>query len=112
MKLVTAIIQPHKLESVKIALAALGASGFTITDASGFGDELGHTEVYRGALYNVDLMDRTRVDIVVNDDVVDAVVNAVAEAARSGEKGDGLIWITTLEKVVRVRDGEENSFAV
>ncbi|HEX2904742.1 MAG TPA: P-II family nitrogen regulator [Jatrophihabitans sp.] len=112
MKLVTAIIKPFKLDDVKIALENLGIQGLTVSEVSGFGRQRGHTEVYRGAEYTVDLVPKVRVEVVV--DSVDAakVVDAVVEAARTGKIGDGKVWVTDVEAVVRVRTGERNEDAV
>jgi nitrogen regulatory protein P-II 1 len=112
MKLVTAIIKPFKLDDVKIALENLGIQGLTVSEVSGFGRQRGHTEVYRGAEYTVDLVPKVRVEVLV--EAVDAakVVDAVVEAARTGKIGDGKVWVTDLETVVRVRTGERDEDAV
>ncbi|MEO6702490.1 MAG: P-II family nitrogen regulator [Jatrophihabitantaceae bacterium] len=112
MKLVTAIIKPFKLEEVKIALENLGIQGLTVSEVSGFGRQRGHTEVYRGAEYTVDLVPKVRVEVLV--DAADAVkvVDAVVEAARTGKIGDGKVWVTDIDSVVRVRTGERDADAV
>jgi nitrogen regulatory protein P-II 1 len=112
MKLVTAIIKPFKLEEVKIALENLGIQGLTVSEVSGFGRQRGHTEVYRGAEYTVDLVPKVKVEVLV--DAADAVkvVDAVVEAARTGKIGDGKVWVTDVDSVVRVRTGERDEDAV
>ncbi len=112
MKLVTAIIKPFKLEEVKLALENLGIQGLTVSEVSGFGRQRGHTEVYRGAEYTVDFVPKARVEVVV--DVADAerVAEVVLEAARTGKIGDGKVWVTEVETVVRVRTGERDDDAL
>lgn len=112
MKLITAIIKPFKLEDVKNALEGRGVHGLTISEASGFGRQRGHTEVYRGAEYTVDLVPKVRVEIVVDDDAVDGVVEAITGAAQTGKIGDGKVWVIPVETVVRVRTGERGSSAL
>src|ERR1700712_1369438 len=111
MKLVTAIIKPFKLEEVKVALENLGIQGLTVSEVSGFGRQRGHTEVYRGAEYTVDLVPKVKVEVLV--DAADAVkvVDAVVEAARTGKIGDGKVWVTDIDSVVRVRTGERDEDA-
>lgn len=106
MKLITAIIQPHRLDEVKEALDGTGVEGMTISEASGFGRQKGHTEVYRGAEYKVDTVPKIRLDIVVDDVEAEGVVNAIAAAAHSGRIGDGKIWVTTVDSLLRVRTAE------
>lgn len=106
MKLVTAIIKPFVLEDVKSALEQLGVLGLTVSEVSGYGRQKGHTEIYRGAEYAVDFVPKVRIEVAVDDPVVDRVVDAVVEAARTGKIGDGKVWVTSLENVVRVRTGE------
>lgn len=106
MKLVTAIIKPFKLEDVKSTLEALGVHGMTVSEASGFGRQGGHTEVYRGAEYTVDLVPKVRVEVLVDDAQVTAVIDAIVTAARTGKIGDGKVWAVPVEAVVRVRTGE------
>jgi nitrogen regulatory protein P-II 1 len=112
MKLVTAIIKPFKLEDVKSALEGQGVQGLTVSEASGFGRQRGHTEVYRGAEYTVDLVPKVRIEIVVEDDAVEGVVSAVVSAANTGKIGDGKVWVVPVESVVRVRTGERGSDAL
>jgi nitrogen regulatory protein P-II 1 len=112
MKLVTAIIKPFKLEDVKSALEGNGVHGLTVSEASGFGRQKGHTEVYRGAEYTVDLVPKVKVEIVVEDESVDAVVDAIVAAAQTGKIGDGKVWVTSVESIVRVRTGERGSEAL
>jgi nitrogen regulatory protein P-II 1 len=106
MKLVTAIVKPHRIEEVKETLRELGVNGLTTTDVEGFGRQRGHTEVYRGAEYQVDFVPKVKVEIVVDDADVDQVVDAVVKAARTGKIGDGKLWVTDVERVVRIRTGE------
>ena len=112
MKLVTAIIKPFKLEDVKSALEGAGVHGLTVSEASGFGRQKGHTEVYRGAEYTVDLVPKVKIEIVVEDGVVDGVVDAIVAAAQTGKIGDGKVWVTPVESIVRVRTGERGPDAV
>ncbi len=106
MKLVVAVIKPFKLDEVKEALEGVGIQGMTITDARGFGRQRGHTEVYRGAEYQVEFVPKLRVEIAVDDDQVDDVVKAIVAGARTGEIGDGKVWVVPAEQVVRIRTGE------
>lgn len=112
MKLITAIVKPHRLDEVKTALQELGIHGLTVTEASGYGRQRGHTEVYRGAEYRVDLVPKVRIEVVVDDADTDAAVDAVVKAARTGKIGDGKVWITPVETVVRVRTGERGPDAL
>ena len=112
MKLVTAIIKPFKLEEVKEALTAIGINGLTVSEASGFGRQRGHIEVYRGAEYTVDLVPKVRVEILADDDVVDRVVDAIVGAARTDRIGDGKVWVVPVDRVVRVRTGEQGPDAI
>lgn len=107
MKLVTAIIKPFKLEDVKEALGALGINGMTVSEASGFGRQGGHTEVYRGAEYTVDLVPKVRVEVLVDDVQASGVIDAIVGAARTGKIGDGKVWAVPVDAVVRVRTGEK-----
>lgn len=106
MKLVTAVIKPFKLDEVRKALEAFGVHGMTVTEASGYGRQKGHTEVYRGAEYTVDLVPKVRLEVLIDDLDVDQVLGVIAEAARTGKIGDGKIWVTPAEAVIRVRTGE------
>ena len=112
MKLVTAIIKPFKLEDVKSALEGRGIHGLTVSEVSGFGRQRGHTEVYRGAEYTVDLIPKVRVEVVVDDDVADGVVEAIVTSAQTGKIGDGKVWVIPVDTVVRVRTGERGSSAL
>ena len=112
MKLVTAIVKPFVLEDVKAALEQIGVLGLTISEVQGYGRQKGHTEVYRGAEYSVDFVPKVRVEVVVDDALQDKVVDAVVEAARTGRIGDGKVWVTSVETVVRVRTGERGADAV
>jgi nitrogen regulatory protein P-II 1 len=112
MKLIVAVIKPFRLDDVKRTLKALGVQGMTLTEAQGFGRQRGHTEVYRGAEYEIDLVPKLRMEVVVTDDQVDEVVAAVVDAARTGSIGDGKVWVQPLESLVRVRTGERGSDAL
>jgi nitrogen regulatory protein P-II 1 len=112
MKLITAIIKPHRLDAVKTALQEMGVDGLTVTEASGYGRQRGHTEVYRGAEYRVDLVPKVRIDVVVEDADADAVIDAVVRAAQTGKIGDGKVWAVPVETVVRVRTGERGPDAL
>ena len=112
MKLVTAIVKPFVLEDVKGALEQIGVLGMTVSEVQGYGRQKGHTEVYRGAEYSVDFVPKVRVEVVADDALADKVVDAVVEAARTGKIGDGKVWVTPDEAVVRVRTGERGSDAV
>ncbi|MFM1858547.1 MAG: Nitrogen regulatory protein 1 [Pseudomonadota bacterium] len=112
MKLVTAIVKPFKLDEVREALAALGLSGLTVTDVKGFGRQKGHTEVYRGAEYVVDFLPKIKIEALVADDMADRAVEAIVDAARTGRIGDGKIFVTTVEQVVRIRTGETGEAAL
>jgi nitrogen regulatory protein P-II 1 len=112
MKLVTAIVKPFVLEDVKGALEQIGVLGMTVSEVQGFGRQKGHTEVYRGAEYSVDFVPKVRVEVVADDALADKVVDAVVEAARTGKIGDGKVWVTTVESVIRVRTGERGNDAI
>ncbi|MEI8262172.1 MAG: P-II family nitrogen regulator [Actinomycetes bacterium] len=112
MKLITAIIKPFKLEDVKNALEGRGVHGLTVSEASGFGRQRGHTEVYRGAEYTVDLVPKVRLEVVVDDEAAEGVVEAIVGAAQTGKIGDGKVWVSPVETVVRVRTGERGSSAL
>ncbi|HEX2797969.1 MAG TPA: P-II family nitrogen regulator [Immundisolibacter sp.] len=112
MKLITAVIKPHKLDDVRDALGDLGITGMTVTEVRGFGRQKGHTEIYRGAEYVVDFIAKMRVDVAVRDEDADSVVEAIANAANSGKIGDGKIFVSPLEQVVRIRTGESGSDAL
>jgi nitrogen regulatory protein P-II 1 len=112
MKQVTAVVKPFKLDDVKAALEVLGIQGLTVGEVQGFGRQKGHTEVYRGAEYTVDLVPKVRIDVLVNDADADKVVDAIVEAARTGKIGDGKVWVTSVDTLVRVRTGERGADAI
>ncbi|PWJ25905.1 nitrogen regulatory protein P-II family [Branchiibius hedensis] len=112
MKLVTAIIKPFKLDEVKEALEAYGIAGMTVSEASGYGRQRGHSEVYRGAEYNVDFVSKTRLEVIVDDADASNVVDVIVKAAQTGRIGDGKVWIVPVEEVVRVRTGEKGPTAL
>ncbi|MGB3610359.1 MAG: P-II family nitrogen regulator [Cellvibrio sp.] len=112
MKLVTAIIKPFKLDVVREALSEIGVHGMTVTEVKGFGRQKGHSELYRGAEYVVDFLPKTKIEIAVSETELDAVVEAIAKAANSNKIGDGKIFISTLEQVVRIRTGETGEQAI
>lgn len=112
MKLITAIVKPFKLEEVKEALLALGIEGMTVSEASGYGRQRGHTEVYRGAEYTVDLVPKVRLEVLVDDSDADSVVNAIVAAAHTGKIGDGKVWVVPVDSITRVRTGEKGSEAI
>lgn len=112
MKLVTAVIKPFKLEDVKNALQGAGMAGMTVSEAQGFGRQGGHTEVYRGAEYQIDFVPKIRVEIVVDDDDAERIVRAIVDSARTGRIGDGKIWVTPVEDLVRIRTAERGSDAL
>jgi nitrogen regulatory protein P-II 1 len=112
MMLVTAILKPFALEEVRAGLERLDISGMTVSEVSGYGRQRGHTEVYRGADYHVDFVPKVRVEIVVDDTAVERVIDAVARAARSGKIGDGKVWVTPVDTMVRVRTGERGADAL
>ena len=106
MKLITAVIQPHKLDDVRAALGDIGIQGMTVTEARGFGRQRGHREVYRGAEYIVDFLPKAKLEIAINDDEVDRAIDAIEHAAKTGNVGDGKIFVTDLGQAVRIRTGE------
>ena len=112
MKLITAIIKPFRLDDVRNALAELGVQGMTVTEVKGFGRQRGHTELYRGAEYVVDFLPKSKVEIAAPDDQAEAIIEAIVAAARTGKVGDGKIFVTPLEQVVRIRTGESGDQAV
>jgi len=112
MKLITAILKPFKLDEVKDALVAAGVTGMTFSEASGFGRQLGHTEVYRGAEYTVDLVPKVRLEVLVDDKNAASLVDVIVKAASTGSIGDGKVWTTPVEQVVRVRTGEQGAEAI
>jgi nitrogen regulatory protein P-II 1 len=112
MKLITAVIRPHKWEDVRSALEAAGVSGMTVTEVSGFGRQKGHTEVYRGAEYDIALVPKVRVEIAVEDEDAASLIETLVTAARTGRIGDGKVWVTTLTDVIRIRTGESDEAAI
>ncbi|WP_105971864.1 P-II family nitrogen regulator [Streptomyces geranii] len=112
MKLITAIVKPYRLDEVKTALQELGVHGLTVTEASGYGRQRGHTEVYRGAEYQVDLVPKVRIEVVVDDGEAEAAIEAIVRAARTGKIGDGKVWSLPVDTVVRVRTGERGPDAL
>lgn len=112
MKLVVAIVKPFKVDDVKEALREVGVAGLTVSEARGFGRQRGHTEVYRGAEYEVDFVPKSRVEVMVDDDDVDGVIDAIVKAARTGKIGDGKVAVLPLEEVVRIRTGEQGPDAL
>ena len=112
MKLVTAVIKPHKLDEVKEALMGAGVAGLTVSEVRGYGRQRGHTEVYRGAEYTVEFIPKVKLEILTDDAAVDAVIEAIIGVTRTGEVGDGKVFVTSVEKIVRIRTGETNDEAI
>lgn len=112
MKLVTAVIKPFKLDDVRSALSEIGVQGLTVTEVKGFGRQKGHTELYRGAEYVVDFLPKIKLELVLTDELVDSAVEAITKAAQTGKIGDGKIFITPVEEVVRIRTGETGADAI
>ena len=112
MKLITAIIKPFKLDDVRDALAAIGIQGMTVSEVKGFGRQKGHTELYRGAEYNVDFMPKIKIEVAVKDDILDQTIEAISAAANNGKVGDGKIFVSELSQVVRIRTGETGEEAI
>ena len=112
MKLVTAVIKPFKLDEVREALSAIGVQGITVTEVKGFGRQKGHTELYRGAEYVVDFLPKVKIEVVVKDSDVERCIEAIVKAAKTGKIGDGKIFVTSVEQVVRIRTGETDESAV
>ncbi|MDP4590414.1 MAG: P-II family nitrogen regulator [Burkholderiaceae bacterium] len=112
MKLIIAIIKPFKLDEVRVALSDIGIQGLTVTEVKGFGRQKGHTELYRGAEYAVDFLPKLRVEAAVSDDMVDQVIEAIEQSAKTGKIGDGKIFVAPLETAVRIRTGETNDAAL
>ena len=112
MKLVTAIIRPFKLDDVKDALSTIGVMGMTVSEVKGFGRQKGHTEIYRGAEYAIDFIPKTKIEVAVADDVVDKVVDTIVDSAKGNKVGDGKIFVTDLDQVVRIRTGETGDEAL
>ena len=112
MKQITAVIKPFKLDEVRESLAEVGASGLTVTEVKGFGRQKGHTELYRGAEYVVDFLPKVKVEVVVRDEDVDRCIEAILKAAKTGKIGDGKIFVSSVEQVIRIRTGETDEAAV
>jgi nitrogen regulatory protein P-II 1 len=112
MKLITAVVKPYKLDEVKTALQAFGVHGLTVAEASGYGRQRGHTEVYRGAEYTVDLVPKVRIELLAEDHDVEDLLNVIVKAAQTGKIGDGKVWVAPVETVVRVRTGERGAEAL
>lgn len=112
MKLITTIIKPYKLDEVREALSDLGVTGLTVTEVKGFGRQKGHTELYRGAEYVVDFLPKIKIELAVGDDMVERSIEAIERSARTGKIGDGKIFVTALEQVIRIRTGETGSAAI
>lgn len=112
MKLVSAVIKPFKLDDVREALSEIGVTGMTVTEVKGFGRQKGHTELYRGAEYVVDFLPKVKLDVAIDDDRVDAVIEAITNASNTGKIGDGKIFVSTLDQIIRIRTGETGSEAV
>ncbi|MBT3566348.1 MAG: P-II family nitrogen regulator [Porticoccus sp.] len=112
MKLITAVVKPFKLDDVRQALADLGVQGITVSEVKGFGRQKGHTELYRGAEYIVDFLPKMKLEIAVDDDQVDSVIESISKSAHTGKIGDGKIFVTSLEQVIRIRTGETGSEAI
>ena len=112
MKLITAIIKPFNLDDVRHAIESAGVLGLTVTEVQGYGRQRGHTEVYRGAEYDVNFVPKARVDVVVDDEFTDRVVDAIVKAAHTGKIGDGKVWVTSAERLIRIRTGERDHDAL
>jgi nitrogen regulatory protein PII len=112
MKLVTAIVKPFTLDDVKTSLQDAGVLGMTVSEIQGYGRQKGHTEVYRGAEYSVDFVPKVRIEVVIDDSIVDKVVDSIVQAARTGKIGDGKVWVSPVETIVRVRTGERGTDAL
>ncbi len=112
MKLITAVVKPFKLDDVKDALKAAGIAGMTVTEVRGFGRQGGHTETYRGAEYKIDFVPKVSLSVVVGDDVADSVVDTIVSSAATGKIGDGKIWVTDVDRIIRIRTGEEGAEAI
>jgi|SRR5688572_22008509 len=112
MKLVTAVVKPHSVDTVKEAVKATGVNGMTVSEVRGFGRQAGHTETYRGAEYTTDFVPKIQIEVLADDGDVDTIVDAIAASARSGAIGDGKVWVTDVSRVVRIRTGEEGDIAI
>jgi len=112
VKLVTAVIKPHKLDEVKEALIGAGVAGLTVSEVRGYGRQRGHTEIYRGAEYTVEFIPKVKLEILADDAAVDAIIDAVVSVTRTGEVGDGKVFVTSVDRIVRIRTGETNDEAI
>jgi nitrogen regulatory protein P-II 1 len=112
MKMITAIVKPFKLDDVKDALKGAGVKGMTVSEVRGFGRQSGHSETYRGTEYQIEFVPKVRVDVIVEDEIVDVLLEAIAAAARTDKIGDGKVWVTDIEQLVRIRTGEQGSAAI
>jgi nitrogen regulatory protein PII len=112
MKLITAIVKPFKLDDVKSALKSAGVVGMTVTEVRGFGRQGGHTETYRGSEYQIDFVPKAKLEVIVDDSVVDGIVDSIIAAAETGKIGDGKVWVTTVDELVRIRTGERGIDAI
>ena len=112
MKMVTAIIKPFKLDDVRTALSEIGIAGMTVTDVKGFGRQKGHTELYRGAEYKVDFLPKVKIEVAINDDMLDKCIDVITESANSGKVGDGKVFVSSLDEVIRIRTRETGASAV
>ncbi len=112
MKLITAIIKPFRLDDVRNALSEVGVQGMTVTEVKGFGRQRGHTELYRGAEYVVDFLPKSKIEVAVSDEMAEQAIDAISQAAKTGKVGDGKIFVTTLEQVLRIRTGESGDSAL
>ena len=112
MKLITAIVKPFKLDEIRAALSDVGARGLTVTEVRGFGRQRGHTEIYRGAEYVVEFVPKTKIEVAVDDELVEQVIEAIINSAKTGKVGDGKVFVFDLEQVVRIRTGERDSNAI
>ena len=112
MKLITAVVKPFRLDEVKEALKGAGVAGITVTEVQGFGRQSGHTEVYRGTEYQVDFVPKVRLELIVDDEDVDRLIDVIVAAAKTGKIGDGKIWVSEVDRIVRIRTGEQGSDAI
>ena len=112
MKLITAIVKPAKVDDIKVALQAAGIAGMTVSEASGFGRQRGHTEVYRGAEYTVDFIPKVRIEVLVEDGEANSIIDTIVKTASTGSIGDGKLWVTNVEQVIRIRTGERGGDAL
>ena len=112
MKMITAVVKPFRVDEVKDALKSAGVAGMTVSEVQGFGRQAGHTEVYRGAEYQVDFVPKIRIELVVDDDEVDRLVEVIVNAARTGKIGDGKIWVSQVDSLIRIRTGEQGTDAI